>query len=55
MTRHPLTGELIENESEWKDARGNWLPVDRKDEKDKDGKIIKTTWSIVVKKQKENS
>ncbi len=27
MTRHPITGQLIENESDWKNAQGEWLPT----------------------------
>lgn len=29
MTRHPITGQLINDESAWKNSKGEWLGVNK--------------------------
>lgn len=43
-TRHPITSELIECEADWKDANGNWLPVEK----------INNTWQVQQPLQQES-
>lgn len=52
-TRHPYTGELLEDESQWRDAEGNWYPVEY-DPKEKKYKPVVKNEGKSVAKTKEN-